>query len=204
MDQYSLLAHSANDELLSTKITYALTRYASILDPMDKSLIWRWSSVIKDICEPFPITIAYHMPLQHVMDLFQFDLGIKIVHIAENEHFYPSQVIVHRKINRGVGVLDSEAELILKESIHKARVTYLTLINRGVEPHIASLCLPQSIYIDCHLTGDIHRWCSFFLILQEEPDRADWQFVRPRAEAIKKLLLEVYPLTMKVLGFKHD
>ena len=85
MDQYSLLTHSANDEILATKITYALTKYSALLEPDDKSLMWRWSSIIKGICEPYPITISYHIPLQHVMDLFQFDLGIKIVHISEDE-----------------------------------------------------------------------------------------------------------------------
>lgn len=198
MDQYSLLAHSANDQILATKITYALTRYSTLLEPDDKSLIWRWSSIIKEICEPFPITIAYHMPLQHVLDLFQFDLGIKIVHIAENEHFYPSQVIAQRKITKGKGVIDDEAELILRESIHKARVTYLSLINRGVDPQIASLCLPQSIFVDCHLSGDIHTWCSFFLALKE--DKAEWQYIKKHAEGMQKLIREVFPQTMKVFN----
>lgn len=198
MDQYSLLAHSANDGILATKITYALTKYSTLLEPDDKSLIWRWSSIIKEICEPFPITIAYHMPLQHVLDLFQFDLGIKIVHIAENEHFYPSQVIAQRKITKGKGVIDDEAELILRESIHKARVTYLSLINRGVDPQIASLCLPQSIFVDCHLSGDIHTWCSFFLALKE--DKAEWQYIKKHAEGIQKLIQEVFPQTMKVFN----
>lgn len=201
MDQYSLLTHSANDEILATKITYALTKYSALLEPDDKSLMWRWSSIIKGICEPYPITISYHIPLQHAMDLFQFDLGIKIVHISEDEHFYPSKIIAHRKINKGNGVIDSEAELILKESIHKARVSYLTLINRGVDPQIASLCLPQSIYVDCHLSGDIHTWACFFLALKEDDQQA-WQYIKTHGSSMLKLIKEVYPLTMKVLGFK--
>jgi hypothetical protein len=200
MESYSLISHSANDEILATKITYAMSKYDAILEPTDKSLIWRWSSIIKGICEPYPITIAYHMPLQHVLDLFQFDLGIKIVHISEDEHFYPQKIIAQREIRKGQSVVDTEAELILNESIHKARVTYLSLINRGVDPQVASLCLPQSIYVDCHLSGDIHTWSSFFLALKE--DRSEWSYIKKHGASIQKLINEVYPLTMKVL--RHD
>lgn len=199
MDQYSLLTHSVNDDVLATRITYALSKPNTLIPPSDTTGCWRWSEHVKRCCEPYPITISYHMPLQHCLDLFQFDLGIKIVHITENEHFYPQEVIAHRKMTQGQGVLDGEAELMLRESIHKARITYLMLINRGVDPQIASLCLPQSIFVDCHLQGDIHTWGNFFLILREQ-EKAEWQYIKRHASSMHRLIQEVFPQTMKVLN----
>jgi hypothetical protein len=198
MDQYSLLAHSANDEVLATRLIYILSQDVGLLAP-ETLKMWQFSSKVRQCVEPYPITIAYHLPLQHVLSLFPFDIGIKIVHIAENEHFYPPQVIAHRKQTQGKGVLDGEAEMLLRESIHKARVTYLTLINRGVDPQVASLCLPQSIYVDCHLTGDIHTWASLILKLKDSQDPEE-AYIKTHVMSMYRLIKEVYPQTMKVLG----
>jgi len=70
---------------------------------------------------------------------------------------------------------------------------YESLIGLGVAREQARAILPQSLYTEFYMTGNLHNWVKFLRLRLDKHTQPE---TREVAEAIKTILTELYPVTM--------
>lgn len=80
--------------------------------------------------------------------------------------------------------------------IGKALDGYNEMLRLGVAPEMARILLPQSMYTEFYMTGNLRAWSHFLQLRLDEHTQNE---TRQVAEMVKEILEPLFPVSMKAL-----
>ena len=90
----------------------------------------------------------------------------------------------------------TDLELCAKETVEDAVSVYNILLQQGVAPEQARMILPQNMYTEFYMSGNLRAWAHF---LHLRLDGHAQKEVRDVAEQVAAILTPLYPVSMQAI-----